>query len=160
MVALLTYIGLWSIGSTTIVYALLSILSLYGDWQIIYRSPDHESAATIGVCHIIIVGLFLWAIYGTRPRLWFVSHTQPAWHRDHQRIEAEIEKEPSAQAFVRLGWSYYTTGFQKQAEQAVADALSMDPDSLDAIFLSGWVMRSRSKLAESQACFRHIATSG
>src|SRR4030095_14629755 len=39
VVALLIYLGLWSIGGTVVVYALLSLTGLYGDWVAIYNAP-------------------------------------------------------------------------------------------------------------------------
>ncbi|MBI4534014.1 MAG: M50 family metallopeptidase [Candidatus Melainabacteria bacterium] len=74
-VALLVYLFFWSVGGTTIVYSLLSLTGLYGDWVAIYTQPEPFIVSIIAVCHAALALFVFWCLYGARPRQWFASRT-------------------------------------------------------------------------------------
>jgi hypothetical protein len=156
LVALFTYLGLWSIGGTAIIYTLMSLVGMYGDWQAIYSSQLHSWTSIIALCHIAIVAFFLYIIYGNGPRLWFARRTNPHWYKLHQPLEALANTHPTAENYLELAWSYYRVGLYDQAEKALDQARAIDPHRPDIFYLLGWLMEGKGKTTEAIAYFNQV----
>lgn len=156
IVALLVYLGLWSIGSSAVLYALMSIFGLYGDWISIYTSPETSMVVVIGVFHALIVASLLYMLAGVRPRLWFVSKTHPTWAARFKEMDRLAQEQPTANNLVRLAWHYYDAELYRQSKKVLQEALERDPEYPDAFFLRGWINMAESKFDAAEVDFSNV----
>lgn len=157
VVALLVYSGIYAIGGTIIIYALLSWGGYYGDWVQIYSSPLKEQVFVIGVIHAIMVIFLLYLIYGTRPRIWFTGKTRPKWKQDNQTILEKVKDDPSAVNYLSLAWSYFFVGLYKLSEKFIAKAKELEKDMPDCLYLEGCISRNKGDYEKSIEHFEAIA---
>ncbi|HEY9733074.1 MAG TPA: hypothetical protein V6C89_14250 [Drouetiella sp.] len=157
VVALLTYVALWSIAGTAIVYAMMSALGMYGDWQLIYSSSVTSWIPYIATTHAIIVIALLYAFVGRAPALWFAARTRPNWENTRQLLLDDIKAAPRADLYLDLGWHYYSAGLLRFADEAADTALKMSPEFADPIYLKAWVEVERSKIERAQAILSELS---
>lgn len=153
VVALLVYLGLWSIGGTVIVYALMSIFGMYGDWIAIYQSPVRDWVTIIAVCHAVVVAMVLWCVYGKRPRLWFAMKTQPEWADEFKSAAQKAKIEKSWSAYLDAAWLLYKAGLDSLALDYVKQSLKIDGGVPDPLFLQGLLYYNQDNLEKAEECF-------
>lgn len=159
LVALLTYLGLWSIGGTAVIYTLMSFVGMYGDWQAIYSSDLKTWTSTIALCHVVLVLFFFYCIYGSRPKYWFAARTEPQWFQTHKAIQSEIAREPTSENYLKLAWSYHRVGLDALASQTLAKIRSIDANSAEAWLLAGSLLEHKGKMKEAIFSFKQAAES-
>lgn len=157
VVAICTYSALWSIGETLIFYTLMSYFGLYGDWLVIYSSPEREAVIAIGVCHFVTVAVLIFCVYSQRLRFWFAERTNPIWKGKHKFIVAKAERLPTAENLVEVGWSYYTVGLDRFALNALERARDVEPAFPDAYLLEGWIRQAQGKTDIAITAFKKLA---
>jgi len=155
-VALLVYLALWAVGGTVIIYALLSVSGLYGDWIHIYTSPSHELVWSIACFHLIMVLLVLWAVYGETPKLWYLSKIEPLWTADHKKLTAKVTLEPSAENLINLGWSFYRKDLYRAADRCLAEAEKVAPGLPNARLLEANLADARGQLNKAIKCYEEL----
>ena len=159
VVALLVYLALWSVGGTAIVYALLSLTGLYGDWVAIYTAPTPLLSAGIAVVHLAVAALVLWCLFGTGPKIWFISRTQPEWLAAQKRLWAAVAADPSAINCLDLARSFYSVGLISQAEKWLRKARRVDASMLDALMLEASISFRRGHMGRAIECYDKISRS-
>ena len=159
VVALLVYMGLFSIGGTIVIYTLLSFTGLYGDWIAIYSSPLTSWVAVIGAVHVILVAGLLYLLYGTAPRLWFSGKTRPKWKENYLKAKQKVEEDPSAASYLSLAWTYYYVGLNKLCKESLIKCRELDDTRLESWLLSGALENDRGNTKEAVKCFEQIADS-
>lgn len=75
MVAVCVYFGLYTIASTVVFYALLSLGGFYGDWIQMYTNPFLPGVSAIVVFQLLLVAGLAWAVYNPLPKAWFAERT-------------------------------------------------------------------------------------
>ncbi len=159
VVALLVYCGLYSIGGTIVIYTLLSLVGMYGDWIAIYRSPLRDWVHVIGVVHALMVAALLYILYGNYPRLWYSSKTRPKWYKDYLRASDAVKKDPSAINYLNLAWTYFFVDLDKPAQKALEACAEKDPDLIDRFMLEGWIKEGKGDFEGAIQSFEIIADS-
>lgn len=157
VVAILTYLALWSIAGTAIVYALMSALGMYGDWQLIYSTPVTSWLPYIATIHAIIVIALIYAFTGKTPALWFAARTRPNWENKRQLILDDLKDHPSADRYLDLGWHYYAAGLFRFADEAADTSLKLNPKFADPIYLKAWIDVERNKIPQAQAILTELS---
>jgi len=157
IVALLVYLGLWSVAGTAVVYTLMSLTGIYGDWIAIYTSPVESWVNVIRICHIILVSLILYACYGKAPQLWFAQKTRPLWAAEYKLLSERVMRERSPKGYLDLGWLLYEIGLDRQAKSCVQQALKVDDTYPDPHLLSGWILIDGEKYDKAQSEFQAVA---
>ncbi len=156
VVALLVYLGLYSIAATLIIYTLMSFAGMYGDWIAIYTAPLPAWVFTIGVVHgAMVVGL-LYLIYGSAPRIWFVAKTRPKWAKDYQRAQELVSKDPTAINYLNLAWNYYYVDLEKQCRKALEMVAEKDPNLLERYMLAGVLQQSKGDFTGAVHSFEQV----
>ncbi|HEY9868874.1 MAG TPA: tetratricopeptide repeat protein [Candidatus Obscuribacterales bacterium] len=156
VVALLVYLGLWSVAGTVVIYALLSVTGLYGDWIAIYTAPVPNLTVAIAIVHTLLVALVCWCLYGTRPRVWFTAKTQPDWVAEQDSLKSALAAEPSAANWLNLAWSFYRVGLNRQAGDALERARALDADRPAVRMLEGALAYRKGDIATASACFQEL----
>jgi hypothetical protein len=156
IVALLVYLGLWSVAGTVVIYALLSVTGLYGDWIAIYTAPVPALVIPIAVVHALLVVFVGWCLYGARPRMWFTAKTQPDWLAEQDSLKSALAAEPSAGNWLNLAWSFYRVGLNSQAGDALARARALDADLPEGRMLEGALAYRKGDMATASACFQDL----
>ncbi|MBX9671153.1 MAG: hypothetical protein K2X93_26430 [Candidatus Obscuribacterales bacterium] len=159
VVALLVYVGLYSIGGTIIIYTLLSLVGMYGDWIAIYTSPLRNWVHVIGVTHVTMVAALLYMLYGVNPRLWYSSKTRPKWYKDYLRASDAVKKDPSAVNYLNLAWTFFFVDLGKPAQKALDACAEKDPDLIDRFMLEGWIREGKGDFDGAIQSFETIADS-
>ncbi|HEY9773986.1 MAG TPA: hypothetical protein V6C81_09285 [Planktothrix sp.] len=159
VVATLVYLGLWSVASCAVMYALMSLLGLYGDWSNIYSSPLHGAVAVIGVCHAIVIASIAYMLHSEKSQLWFAIKTRPTWAQQYLEWKAETERAPTAENFVHLAWLYYEASLYKAAKRALDESLIIDPDNPQAFYLYGWLVQGHLNLDKAEEYFMKVVNS-
>jgi len=157
VVATLVYLGMWSIASSAIFYAMMSIINLYGDWIAIYTSPVHSLVMVIGVCHFFIVASIIYMLKGKAPRLWFAERTRPVWAQQYQQIKAAVAQHPTHENLLRLAWLYYEATLEDMAKEALDRCRKMEPGDLEPLMLYGWLAHDKLNLEKAESNFMEIA---
>lgn len=157
VVALLTYLALWSIAGTAIVYAMMSALGMYGDWQLIYSTTATSWIPYIATVHAIIVIALIYAFIGKAPSLWFAARTRPNWENKRQLLLDDLREHPRADSYLDLGWHYYAAGLLRFADEAADTALKMSPDFADPIYLKAWIDVERNKIPQAQSMLSELS---
>lgn len=160
LVALLTYLMLWSIGGTTIIYALLSFTGLYGDWLNIYAIPLSPFSYLIAFVHLLLVAFIIWCLYAEKAKQWFVTRTNPNWLAEHNLLLSQIKREYTATNLVNLAWSFYRVGLAKQAWQYAILAESICAQPADTLMLKGAIRYRQRKFKAAEAQFKALLTAG
>ena len=135
LVTFLVYLGLYSIGGTVIFYAALSLASVYGDWEHIYKSPCTNLVVYVGVVHAALVAFVIYCVAGAKPRQWFTEKTLPGWGDSHRRFVEEARKEPSVVNLVALSSSFAEAGMYKDAQHYLQQAENEEPDNPGIAYL-------------------------
>lgn len=157
IVALLTYLALWSIAGTAIGYALMSALGMYGDWQLIYSTPVVSWIPYIATIHALLVIALLYAFFGKAPSLWFAGRTRPNWENKRQLLLDDMRTNDTADAHLDLGWHYYQGGLDKFAEDETNTALKMNPKFADPLYLQAWIQVERDKIPKAQKLLTELS---
>lgn len=157
VVALLIYLAVWSISGTTIVYALMSVLGMYGDWVAIYNTAVRSWLPYIAVCHAILVLSVLYALYGKAPRLWFAKKTRPEWARRRHAMLAKMATPPTEENYLDLAWIDYEAGLDSLAADSVKKARHISPALADAIYLQGWLEVNRGNIDKAKSLFTEVS---
>lgn len=76
VVATAVYFGLYTVASTVVFYALLSLGGFYGDWIQMYTNSFLPGVAAIIVFQLLIIAGLAWAVYAPLPKAWFAEHTK------------------------------------------------------------------------------------
>jgi hypothetical protein len=155
-VALLAYLALWSVGGTVIVYALLSVTGLYGDWVNIYTSEFSPSVLAIACFHAFCAALVVWCLYADRPRLWFTRKTNPGWAGEYDSLESCVRQSPSAENWLNLGWSLYRKELYRKSGECLAAARKFLPEAPAVIFLEAAIAEGRQKSAQAVKCYQRL----
>jgi hypothetical protein len=158
-VATLVYLGLWSIASSAIMYALMSILGLYGDWSYIYSSPVHSLVTIIAICHALIIASIVYLLNAEKPQIWFAIKTRPTWAEHYRQWKEEVADDPSASNLVQLAWIYYEASLTKLAARTLDQCLEGDPTNPQALYLYGWIVLGRLKLDQAEQYFMQVVNS-
>lgn len=156
VVALLVYLALWSVGGTVIIYALLSVTGIYGEWINIYSSQPSTLVGSIAAFHLSMIGLVLWSLYGERPKLWFTCKTDPKWAADYKNLNEQVARNPSAGNWLKLAWSLYRKGLYRACEHCLAQAHRLDPDMPEARILEATVADARGRLNKAIKCYEEL----
>lgn len=156
VVALLVYLGLWSVAGTVIIYALLSFTGMYGDWIAIYTAPVPALVVPIAVVHALLVLFVFWCLYGTRPKIWFTAKTQPDWVAEQDSLKSALAAEPSAGNWLDLAWSFYRVGLNRQAGHALERARALDAERPESRLLEGALAYRKGDIATAFACFQEL----
>jgi len=159
VVATLVYLGMWSIASSAILYALMSIIGLYGDWIAIYTSPVHDLVAAIGICHSIVIASVVYMLKGKAPRLWFAERTRPVWAIQYEETKKIVDEHPTHANLLRLAWLYYEASLEDLAREALEQCRKMDPEDLEPLMLYGWLEHDKQDLDKAESYFMEIAKS-
>lgn len=157
VVALLVYSGLYAVGGTIIIYALMSYAGYYGDWIQIYRNPATEVVFIIGIVHAVMVCFLLYLIYGSKPRLWFTRKTRPKWNKDFTKALQRVKDDPTGVNYLSLAWSYFFVGMYKLSNKCLEKVEDLNPDLMDRFYLSGCIYRNEGKTGEAISSFEQIA---
>jgi tetratricopeptide (TPR) repeat protein len=56
--------------------------------------------------------------------------------------------------YLRRGWAYHARGKHQEAEQDIRQALKLDSESVDALYVLGLVMKAQGKREEAVASFK------
>lgn len=156
VVATLVYLFLWCVAGTTVMYALMSVTGLYGDWLAIYTAPTPRLVAGIAICHALIVIFLAWCIYGTKPRLWYMSKTNPVWDRQHQYLLRKALTEPNSGNWVNLGWSYYIASMFRDVQRCIESARAIDAGDPSLLMLESSLAMRRGRLTEALGLLQQI----
>ena len=159
IVALLVYTGLYAIGGTAIIYALMSATDMYLDWSKIYASPHTEITSVVAVCHALIVAFLFYCFYGARPRIWFAGKTRPKWKKDNLAALDRIKTDPSAINYLSLAWSYFFIGMDRLTLKYLDQVKKLDPTLVDRYYLLGCLERNRGKSKAAVSAFEEIVKS-
>lgn len=157
VVALLIYLALWSVGGTVIVYALLSLTGLYGDWVHVYTSGAPTLEAGIGLFHLLLVLLVLWSLYGDVPKLWFISKTNRQWAAEYEMLKAQLTLEPTPDNWLSLAWSLYFQGLLRMSGKRLAQARAMYPNVPEFRILEATLADAKGKLSQAVACYTRLS---
>jgi len=157
VVALLIYLGLWSIGGTVVVYALLSLTGLYGDWVAIYTAPVPGLVIGIAIVHVALIAFVVWCLYATTARVWFTGKTHPRWIEEQVSLWAAVTNQPSAGNWINLAWSYYNVNINGKSLECLRHAKELDPHSAEIEMLEGALAYRKGDLATAMRCFRALA---
>ncbi len=149
VVALLVYLALWSIGQTVVLYPLISLSGLYGDWIAIYTAPVHRLKIMIAAVHFCLVAATVWAVYGQKPRMWFARKTCPWWADEQKKLQGQVKASHQPEDSLNLGWSYLQGGFPAQA----LSCLKAAGDHPGRFALEGALALNQSNLNKASACF-------
>lgn len=156
VVALLAYLALWSVGGTVIIYTLLSVSGLYGDWIHIYTAPGSALVASIAFFHLVLVVLVIYSLYGSMPRLWFAETTDPRWAVENRLMREHANLFPSADNWVRLGWSYYFKTLYKFAGECLDKARSVSPEAPNLRIFEAALADERGATGRAIECYQEI----
>ena len=159
VVALLVYAGLYAVGGTIIIYALMSWAGWYGDWMMIYQSPLKDLVFSIGVVHFLLASALLYLIYGAGPRLWFTGKTRPKWKKDFENARLKVKEDPSAISYLSLAWSYFFVGLYNLSFKCLKKVEELDPNLTDRFYLEGCIYRNKGKLDLAIDHFERIVES-
>lgn len=157
VVAVLVYLAIWSISGTAIVYALMSVMGMYGDWIAIYNTPVRSWIPYIGTIHAVIVGGLVYGLYGRAPRLWFAMKTRPAWANKRRALLNELALHPSPELYLDLGWVYYEAGLDQFAEDACNQSLKLDAFFADPLYLKAWLLVNRGRADQAQSALTELS---
>ncbi len=156
VVALLVYLSLWSVGGTVILYTLLSVTGLYGDWIHIYTAPPSALVAAIALSHLTLALAVVYAVYAEKPRLWFAAKTDPGWAAENRLMVEHAGLFPSADNLVRLGWSYYFKGLNKTAVACLEAARQVAPESPDVRIFEAALADERGRTGKAIQCYQEL----
>lgn len=156
VVAMLVYSGLFSIAGTVVIYALMSVAGMYGDWISIYRSTETQWVMVVAVCHALLVGFVFYLLYGEAPKIWYTGKTRPKWKKDYQTAKAKVAEEPNAINNLSLAWAYYLVGLNKKCLMTLEKVKELDPDLVDRWFLVGCLERSAGNIDKAIESFEQI----
>lgn len=156
MVALLTYLGLWSIGGTVILYTLMSFSGFYGDWLAIYTLAKGPLWLGIATAHLLLVGLMLWLLYSTKARVWFTSHTQPSWLEEQKRLWTDVKVYPGAINWLNLGWSYQLVALNGKARECLKKAKAYSPEIAEASLLEASLLLKDARPGQATALLQRL----
>lgn len=158
VVAFLVYLYFWSVGGTVVLYALMSLTGLYGDWIAIYTTPTPhpEMVIGIGAVHIMLVIFLAWNLKGQIPRKWFASRTCPEWLEEQSRLWSEVHTSPSAPGWLDLAWSYYDQNLFTAAEDCLGKARQMEPSLPDVTMFEGALAYKRGRIKEAKVAFQKL----
>jgi hypothetical protein len=159
MVALCVYLGLWSIATSAVLYALLSIGGLYGDWIDIYSSPAHDLVALVAIFHAIVVLSLVYFFKGKKPRLWFTMKTRPRWAKAYTALVKEAQTSPNRKNQLSLAWLYYEASLNDFAEKILKKYTQTDSPDTEALYLQGAIALSKQKVDGAQTLFLKIVAS-
>ncbi|HEY9719973.1 MAG TPA: hypothetical protein V6C69_21015 [Trichormus sp.] len=157
VVATLVYLGMWSIASSAIFYATMSIINLYGDWIAIYTSPVHSLVMIIGICHFFVVASVIYMLKGKAPRLWFAKRTRLVWAKQYEDQTALVARQPTHANLLRLAWLYYEASLEDMAKDALDRCQKLEPHDLEPLMLYGWLAHDKLQLEKAEANFMKIA---
>jgi len=156
VVALLVYLMFWSIGGTLILYALMSVSGLYGDWIAIYTAPCPTLVLGIAVVHTLMVILLLWGLYGSGPRIWYLSRICPEWYVEMKRLSELAKTKPSVESWLALGWCFYNQELFGRARRYLLAAQAADPLSPDVLLFEGALHYRRGDIEGASVCFQQL----
>jgi tetratricopeptide (TPR) repeat protein len=156
VVACLVYLGIFAIAGTTIFYAIISCLGMYGDWTAIYNTSVTSWLPYIAVCHAFFVITILYAMIGNAPRLWFTCRTRPNWETKWRIMKDAVKKAPSPEKYLDLGWMYYDQGLTNLAKDALKKARSLKANDVNMDYLEGWIKVAERKPDAGKRIFSQI----
>lgn len=163
VVATLVYLGIWSIVSCAILYPLLSILGVYGDWSAIYKeslvaAPQLKPVVfATGFVHGMVVASIFYMLKGTQPRLWFAKKTRPEWSAQFEKLFNECEETPTHENLLKLAWLYYEASLDDLASKALERSIDANPNDAEPYILRGWLMYNRGDLDKAENIFKEAS---
>jgi hypothetical protein len=158
-VAVLVYLGMWSVASSAVFYTLMSLLGFYGDWIAIYTSPEHSLVYMVAACHVVIVASLAYMLMGKKPRLWFACKTRPTWALKFLVLGKELTSSPNKQTLMKLAWLCYEADLNDFAREYANKCLGQDSEDPEPQILLGHIDLSRQKFDKAQAAFERVAKS-
>ncbi|MBK9143990.1 MAG: hypothetical protein IPM23_15930 [Candidatus Melainabacteria bacterium] len=156
VVTLLVYAGMSSIAGTMIIYPLMSAVGAYGDWVAIYGSSEKSAVIAVAVCHVMLIGLFFFAVFSKPTRVWYTGKTRPKWRKDYRAALDRVAKEPSAINYLNLAWSYYLVDMKAQCRKTIAIVEKKDPKLVERWFLVGCLERNSGNIDRAVESFEKI----
>lgn len=145
LVALLVYVGWISIANSILLYPLLSMAGLQGDWAQIYLTPAGKLNLQIGIFHALLLTGFLGLSFSNKAKLWFRRRTDPRWDMEYQRWVSQLSVAPSVEGWVNLGYTYGKAGLFGLARNAAEQAAALDPGAPEVARLQAAVAFSERK---------------
>jgi tetratricopeptide (TPR) repeat protein len=166
VVATLVYLGLWSIGSAAVLYALMSVLGIYGDWSAMYAfllapagSSAHTAAVLLAVCHAVVVASLVYLLIGKRPRLWFASRTRLDWAQRYRTLRVELQADPSLDHFLRMAWLFYEASLLDLARKMLDTCMIIDGEAPEPWMLYGFILIKQTKFDQAEMYFLKVVQS-
>jgi tetratricopeptide (TPR) repeat protein len=145
VVALTAYVGWISLANSILLYPLLSLAGVQGDWAHIYLIPAGKLNLQIGIFHALLLTAFLSMSFSNRAKLWFRRRTDPRWDMEYQRWLSQLSVAPSLDGWVNLGYTYGKAGLYALAKNAAQHAAQIDPESPEVARLQAAVAYSDHK---------------
>jgi len=149
MVAMLVYLALWSVGGTVVIYALMSATGFYGDWIAIYTAPTPALKTMIGICHLALIALVVYCLYGATPRLWFAMRTKPRWAKRIGLLTLAAQTEPNAKNYLAIAWCYAEANLFSPAYKWLKKAVGVGASQSEAQLLSAYIVMNRGQIQDA-----------
>lgn len=159
VVALLVYVGWIGLANSILLYPLLSLAGLQGDWVQIYGTPGTDKLRLeIGVFHALMLSAFIGTAFSNKAQLWFRRRTDPKWDMEYQRWLAQLSVTPSLEGWLNLGYAYGRAGLNRLAKDAAKQAASIDPESPEVARLLAAIAYGERKYKDVVRYSRRVAT--
>lgn len=156
LIVLLTYFGLWTIGSTIVFYPALSLVGMYGDWIAIYSSPFLSGKAITAICHALLVAILAWLVYGQTARLWFVRKTDRQWNDAYCTLVDLASTDSDPKNYLRLAWLFYEARLNSLAQQFVTKFVSLSSQNPEAKLLAALLLERRGKIKQANLSLQEL----
>jgi hypothetical protein len=157
IVAMLVYLALWSVGGTVIVYALLSLTGLYGDWINIYSYGLSPLVLAIGAFQLTMAALVFWCLYGELPKFWFIGKVNHSWRDEVTQLKEQVTRYPSAENWLHLAWSCFGQGLFRTSERFLSKAGQLAPESPAVKILEATTADRKGNLDYAIECYERLA---
>lgn len=156
VVALLVYLGLWTLASSAIFYPLLSIIGVYGDWSNIYGSGLTNYITVLAFFHVLIVASVIYMLKGERPRVWFAKRTRLGWENLYDRLQKRIAENPTILDLLNLAWILYEAALNDLSLKALDRCAELDSEDPEPILLRGYIWLDRRKFELAEETFQRV----
>lgn len=156
IVATLVYLALWSVGGTVVIYALMSATGLYGDWIAIYTAPTPTLKVIIGVCHLALIILVFYCLYGSTPRLWFAMRTKPSWAQRVGLLALNAQTDPQPKNYLAVAWCYAEANLFGQSQKWLKKAAQIGAAKSDTQMLSAYIAMNKGQNSDAAKMYEQI----
>ena len=157
VVALGVYVFFWSVGGTLVLYAILSVFGMYGDWAAIYTSPVTVAVFVVGSVHLLFLVALIWLAYAEEPRLWFSRKTKPDMVLPERELLNQLAEKKTVENYLELAWFYLKMGINRQAERYVKLIDKLSPSEPGHLLVKGYLLKGAGRLNEALAAFEQCS---